>query len=228
MSKQQAFEVEANVRNDYGKGASRRLRREDKVPAIVYGAGEDSIALTLEHNKIAKALESEAFYSRILTLKTGENSERVILKAIQRHPYKAKVMHVDFQRVRADEKITMNVPLHFIGAEKSPGVKAGGLVSHIMSDVEISCFPDKLPEYIEIDLTTMELNDTKHMSDLVLPEGVEIEGLSPDSDQAIVSIHLPRAEEEIPIEAPVATEVPAIAQKSEAEIAAEKGKEEKK
>lgn len=221
MSKHRAFEVEAIIRSDKGKSVSRRLRREEKVPGIVYGGGEAAVSLTIEHNKISKALENEAFYSRILTLKTGDNSERVILKDVQRHPFKAKLLHIDFQRVKADEKLTMHVPIHFIGAEKSPGVKEGGLVSHIMSDVEITCLPDDLPEFIAIDLTEMMLNETKHMSDLKLPKGVEIVGLSTENDQAIVSIHMPREEEEIPVEAPVATEVPATAQKSEAEIAAE-------
>lgn len=232
MSKHSVFEVEASIRSDKGKGASRRLRREKKVPGIVYGGGEAAVSLTIEHNKMAKSLENEAFYSRILTLKTDDKSERVILKDIQRHPFKARLLHIDFQRVKADEKLTMNVPIHFIGAEKSPGVKEGGLVSHLMSDVEITCLPDDLPEFIAIDLTEMTLNETKHMSDLKLPKGVEIVGLSEENDQAIVSIHMPREEEEIPVEAPVAAEVPATAQKSEAEIAAEaaaskEGKKEK-
>lgn len=220
-TKSKAFEVEANIRNEQGASASRRLRREEKVPGIVYGGGQNPVALTMDHNKMSKALQNETFYSKILTLKIDDKSERVILKDVQRHPYKARLLHVDFLRVRADEKLTMNVPIHFVGGEKSPGVKAGGLISHIMSDVEITCLPDDLPEYLELDLSMMEVNDTKHFSDLKLPKGVEIVNFSPENDQAIASIHMPRAEEEIPTEAPVATEVPAIAQKSEAELAAE-------
>lgn len=221
MAKSKSFEVEASIRNEHGKNVSRRLRREEKVPGIVYGGGEAPIALTMEHNKMAKALENEAFYSHILTLKTNGNSERVILKDVQRHPYKLRLLHIDFQRVKADEKLNMHVPIHFIGGEKCPGAKEGGLISHIMSDVEISCLPDNLPEFIEMDISQMGLNETKHMSDLKLPSGVEIVGLTEENDQAVVSIHMPREEEEIPTEAPVATEVPATAQKSEAELAAE-------
>lgn len=212
------FEVEAAVRSDIGRGASRRLRREESVPGIIYGGGKDSVALTLAHNKIAKSLENDAFYSHILTLKTGEETEKVILKDVQRHPFKPKILHIDFQRVRADEKIHMHVPIHFIGEDQAPGVKeGGGVISHIMSDVEVACFPDKLPEHIEVDVSTMQLNDTWHLSDLKLPEGVEIVALLHGNDKSIISIHIPRVEEEevIPTEAPVATEVPAIAQKSD-------------
>lgn len=227
-SKKAKFEVEASVRHDKGKGASRRLRREEKVPAIVYGGGAAAVSLTLEHNKIAKSLENEAFYSHILLLKTGSDSERVILKDVQRHAYKPRVMHVDFQRVRADEKLHMHIPLHFHGGENAPGVKdAGGVVSHIMSDVEISCLPDDLPEFIEVDVSGMELNQIIHLSELKLPKGVEIVALTHGDDKPVVSVHIPRVEEpeEIPTEAPVApSEVPAIEQSAEPE---EGGKEEK-
>lgn len=209
------FEVEAEIRNDLGKGASRRLRRQEKVPAIVYGAGKEAQALALDHRKITKALENEAFYSHILTLKNGTDSERVILKDLQRHPFKPRILHVDFLRVRADEKLTMNVPLHFVGGEKAPGAKAGGTISHLLTDVEIACFPDDLPEFLEVDISTMALNDVLHLSDLKLPKGVEITGLTPETDQAVVSIYLPRVEEETPSEAPVSAEVPATAQKTE-------------
>ncbi len=217
MASKQKFEVEANVRHVKGKGASRRLRREEKVPGVVYGGGKDAISLTLEHSKISKALSNEAFYSHILVLKTGTESEKVILKDVQRHPYKPRIAHVDFQRVRADVKLTMNVPLHFVGGDKAPGVKEGGLISHIVSDVEISCFPDDLPENIELDISNMALNQILHLSDITLPKGVELVALTHGDDKGIVSIHLPRAEEEIPTEAPVASEVPAIEQKGEEE-----------
>ncbi|VVC76700.1 50S ribosomal protein L25 [Aquicella siphonis] len=218
-SKKQKFEIEATVRHDMGKGASRRLRREQKVPGVIYGGGKAPVALTFEHKHVAKSLENEAFYSHILTLKTGSESERVILKDVQRHPYKPRVTHVDFQRVRADEKLHMHIPLHFVGADKAPGVKdAGGLVSHIMSDVEIACLPDDLPEFIEVDISEMQLNQILHLSDIKLPKGVEIVALSHDDDKPVVSVHMPRVEEEPVVEeteAPAPSEVPAIAQKGE-------------
>ncbi|HEX4045827.1 MAG TPA: 50S ribosomal protein L25/general stress protein Ctc [Gammaproteobacteria bacterium] len=235
MSAKNLFEIEASVRPvaEIGKGASRRLRCKEKVPAIVYGGGKTNIAITLEHKHIAKSLENEAFYSRILTLKTnGNESERVVLKDVQRHPYKARVLHVDFQRVRSDEKLHMHIPLHFRNGELAPGVKdAGGLMSHIMSDVEISCFPDDLPEFLEIDVSEMQLNQILHLSDIKLPKGVEIVSLAHGQDKPIVSVHMPRIEEEPVVEetaAPEASEVPAIAQKSDNEEAADtEGKDKK-
>src|SRR5579885_3223848 len=221
MASKQKFEIEAAVRHDMGKGASRRLRREEKVPGVVYGGGKAPVALTFEHKHVAKSLENEAFYSHILILKTGTESERVILKDVQRHPFKPRIMHVDFQRVRADEKLHMHIPLHFTGADKAPGVKdAGGMVSHIMSDVEVSCLPDNLPEFLEIDLSEMQLNQILHLSDIKLPAGVEIVALVHGDDKPVVSVHMPRVEEE-PVaeetEAPADSEVPAIAQKGEGE-----------
>ena len=229
MSKQK-FEVEAIVRHDIGKGASRRLRHAEKVPGVVYGGGKPAVSLTIEHNKMAKSLENESFYSRILNLKTGTESERVILKDVQRHPFKPRILHVDFQRVRSDEKIHMHIPLHFMGGEKAPGVKdAGGIVSHIMSDVEISCFPDDLPEFISVDISAMELNQILHLSDLQLSKGVEIVSLTHGDDKPIVSVHIPRVEAEPePTEAPIAaSEVPAMEQKAENEQPEASSKEKK-
>lgn len=236
MSSKVKFEIDAVVRHDMGKGASRRLRREDKVPGVIYGGGKAPVSLTFEHKTVAKSLESEAFYSHILTLKTGSEAERVILKDVQRHPYKARVLHVDFQRVKADEKLHMHIPLHFVGAEEAPGVKEGGLVSHIMSDVEVSCLPDNLPEYIEVDVSAMQLNDIIHLSNLKVPNGVELVALTHEDDKAVVSVHLPRIEEEPVVEAAEeavdAADVPAIEQKAEAGEGEEakdagKGKEDK-
>jgi large subunit ribosomal protein L25 len=230
MASKQKFEVEATVRHDQGKGASRRLRREEKVPGVVYGGGKAPVSLTIEHNKILKSLSAEAFYSHILSLKTGSDSERVILKDVQRHPFKPRILHVDFQRVRSDEKLHMHVPLHFTGADEAPGVKeGGGVVSHIMSDVEISCFPDDLPEYIEVNVAGMQLNDILHLSDIKLPKGVEIVALTHDDNKPVVSVHIPRIIEE---PEPVATEevsaadVPASEQTAEAPAA--EGEEDKK
>lgn len=225
MASKQKFVLEASVRHDMGKGASRRLRREEKVPGVIYGGGKAPVSLTIEHKLIAKSLENEAFYSHILNLKTGSESERAILKAVQRHPYKPRIIHVDFQRVRSDEKLHMNIPLHFTGAEDAPGVKeAGGLVSHIMSDVEVSCFPDDLPESLALDISAMQLNDILHLSDIKLPKGVEIVALAHGDDKPVVSIHMPRIEEE-PVaeetEAPAPSEVPASAQKGDEESTGE-------
>lgn len=235
MASTQKFEIEATVRNVLGKGASRRLRRQEKVPGVVYGGGKEAVSLTFEHKNIAKALKNEAFYSHIITLKADSAAERVILKDVQRHPFKALIKHIDFQRIRADEKIHMHVPLHFIGAENAPGVKEGGVVSHIVSDLEISCLPDNLPEYLELDISGMELNKILHISDIKLPKGVESVALAHDNDKPVVSIHMPRIEAE-PVEEEAVevapSEVPAMSQKSDAEIAAEEaakeGKKEKK
>lgn len=232
MSAGTSLEVNATVRHDKGKGASRRLRRQEQVPGIVYGGGKEPVSLTLEHKEIVKSLQQESFYSSILTLKSGKKREKVILKALQRHPFKPRIMHVDFQRVRMNEKIHMHVPLHFIGDNVAPGVKEeGGVISHVMSDIEVSCLPDALPEFIEVDVSAMKLNDILHLSDLKVPEGVEIIALSHDDDKSVVSIHLPRVEEEPEPEESAeaeAGEVPASEQKAEGEeAAADKGENKK-
>jgi len=217
------FELDASLREDLGRGASRRLRQADKIPAILYGAGQDAVALTLDHNKTMQALSHEAFYSHILTLNIGKNKEKVILKALQRHPARPKITHIDFLRVRADQKLQMKVPLHFKGEEASPGFKTGGIFSHIMSDVEVSCLPGSLPEFIEVDVSNLALNETLHLSQLVLPKGVELVALQQeDHDLPVASVHIPRVVEE-PTEAPVATEVP-----SEQGGVVEEGKSESK
>lgn len=196
------FELEAEIRKDLGKGASRRLRRADKVPAIVYGAGEPAVSLLLDHKKANIALAHEAFYSRILTLKIGKKSEKVVLKDLQRHPAKPRLVHIDFLRVRADQKLDMNVPLHFIGEEDAPGLKEGGVFSHLISDVEISVLPADLPEYIEVDVSAMTLNQTLHLSDLKLPKGVELVAFAhgvEDHDLPMVNLSIPRLIEEAPV-----------------------------
>lgn len=211
------FELEAEVRHDVGKGASRRLRHADSIPAIVYGAGKEPLSLTLNHEKISLALAHEAFYSHILTLKVGKNHEKVILKDIQRHPSKPRIQHIDFLRIKADQKLKMNVPLHFVGEEKAPGIKKGGIFTHSITDLEISCLPDHLPEFIEVDVSTLELDQALHLSELKLPKGVEIVALShgvEGHDQAVISLHIPRIIEE-PIEIAAAEEVSAEAEKSE-------------
>ncbi len=190
-----SFELQAEVRHDAGKGASRRLRREGKVPAILYGAGEAPLMLALNHNPVMHSLENEAFYSHILNVNFGGKAVRAVLKDLQRHPYKPVILHLDLQRVSEREKLRMTVPLHFLGEENAPSVKqSGGVVSHLISEVEVSCLPKDLPEYIEIDVSTLGLNETLHLSDLKLPAGVELIALTHGSEHnlPVVSIHLPR------------------------------------
>ena len=200
-----SFELTADVRSDLGKGASRRLRHTNKVPAVLYGAHKEPTYLLLNHDDVVKRLEHESFYSHILTLKVNGKSERAVLKDLQRHPSKPRVMHMDFQRVSETEKLRMHVPLHFINAETAPGVKqSGGIVSHVLIDVEIVCLPKDLPEFIEVDLAHLELGHAVHLSDLKLPAGVQLTALMHDDDQPVASIHLPRAAIEESVAAPVA------------------------
>jgi len=189
----QEFDLIAEIREDQGKGASRRLRRNGKVPAIIYGAGRPPRQLAFDHNRVIQQLENESFYSSILNIKVGEKSQAAIVKDIQRHPAKPFIMHMDFQRIVEDEKIKMNVPIHYLNGDESVGVKQdGGSVSQLVNDVEISCLPRDLPEYFEIDLANLALNEMLHMSDIKLPEGVEIPELvnDPDNDPPIVSIQV--------------------------------------
>jgi len=191
-----SFELNVELREDLGKGASRRLRRlDDKIPGIVYGGGKKPQPISIRHSEIIKHLEDEAFYSHILTLTAGKKTEKVILKDLQRHPFKPKVTHADFMRVKAGEKFTTSVPLHFLNEKTCPGVKAGGVVSHTYTSVEISCLPKNLPEYLEVDLADLEMDQVVHLSDIKLPKGVEIVELSHggDHDQAIVTIHKSRS-----------------------------------
>lgn len=191
-----SFELTAEFRAAQGKGASRRLRRSGKVPAILYGGHMEARPLALDHQKLLLALESERFYSSILAIKIDGQTQPAILKDLQRHPAKNQVLHVDLQRVLDDEKIRMTIPLHFKGASVAPGVKSeGGVVSHLLNDVEVSCLPKDLPEYLEVDMSNMHINEIKRLSDITLPPGVEIVLLAHGRDEAVVSIHHPRAEE---------------------------------
>lgn len=201
------FDLIAEYREDMGKGASRRLRRKGLVPAIIYGAGRPPRALAFDHNKVIKQLESESFYSSVLNIKVGDKSQAAILKDLQRHPAKRQILHMDFQRIVEDEAIRMNVPIHFLGEDVAPGVKlGGGKVSHLMTDVEVTCLPKDLPEFLEVDVSALELDTMLHLSDIKLPSGVEIPELAqgPEHDQAIVAIHVIKAapvEEAAPEEA---------------------------
>ena len=185
------FSIDAQPRSDMGKGASRRLRHAGLVPGIIYGAHRDPEMVSLVHSDLLLHLENEAFYSHILTVNVEDRAEEVILKDVQRHPAKPFVQHVDFQRVSAKEKIKTHVPIHFIAEDKAPGVKMGGMVSHHVADVEVSCLPKDLPEFIAVDMSAMELGDTVTLSGLVLPEGVEIPVLAQgdEYDIPVVSIH---------------------------------------
>lgn len=188
------FTLTATKRSGVGRGASRRLRYADQVPAIVYGAGKEPQNITINHRSLVRALENEAFYSHILTLELDGKTEKVVLKDIQRHPYRPSIMHIDLQRVSADEKLTMLIPLHFMGADVAPGVKQdGGVVSHLLSEVEVRCLPADLPEYIEVDIAQLKLNETIHLSGLKLPKGVEIVALAHGEDKPVVTIYIPRA-----------------------------------
>ncbi len=201
------FDLIAEYREDMGKGASRRLRREGLVPAIIYGAGRPPRTLAFDHNKVLKQLESESFYSSVLNIKVGEKSQAAILKDLQRHPSKRQILHMDLQRIVEDEEIRMNVPIHYLNEDIAHGVKlGGGKVSHLMSDVEVVCLPKNLPEYLEVDIEHLELDQMLHLSDIKLPEGVMIPELAqgPEHDHGIVSIHVIKArpieEEEVAVE----------------------------
>jgi large subunit ribosomal protein L25 len=183
------FNLIAEMRDDRGKGASRRLRRQGKVPAIIYGAGREPRALMFDHNKVLRELENASFYSSILTIKVGDESRAAIVKDIQRHPAKKQILHIDFQRIVEDEKIRMQIPIHFLGEEDAIGVKiGGGSVSRLMTELEVSCLPKDLPEFLEVDISELELDQMLHVSNISLPKGVEISEIVLEQDQAIVSI----------------------------------------
>ena len=192
------FELVAEARTDVGKGASRRLRRDGKLPGIVYGTDKEVSMITLEHSKVMHNLENEAFYSHILTLKIGkEAKEKVVLKDLQRHPYKSSLLHIDLQRINDKEALTMRIPLHYVNEEKCAGVKEGGVVSHLVTELDIVCLPKDLPEYLEVDMLEVNLNETVLLSDLKLPEGVQFYSLlhGGDDAQPIATVHLPKAVE---------------------------------
>lgn len=183
------FNLIAEMRDDQGKGASRRLRRQGKVPAVIYGAGRDPRNLMFDHNKVLHQLEDPSFYSSILNIKVGEKSRAAIVKDIQRHPSKKQIIHIDLQRIVEDEQIKMQIPIHYLGEEDAVGVKiGGGTVTKLMTELEISCLPKDLPEFLEVDISDLELDQMLNVSDISLPEGVEISDIMKEQDQAIVSI----------------------------------------
>jgi len=222
MSKQH-FNVAARSRSEQGKGASRRLRRcENLVPGIVYGGESAPAMIAVDHNHLNKLLENEAFYSHILTLELDGKAEQVVLKDLQRHPFKPRLMHIDFLRITGKEKIQMHVPLHFKGEEGCPGVKIDkGIVTHMVTELVVRCLPKDLPEFIEVDLSQLNVGESVHISDLKLPSGVESVELMHGNDLALANVHIPRAvvEEETVIPA---AEVPVEAKGKEATESTEK------
>ncbi len=189
------YDIDATLRAEAGKGASRRLRSSGLVPGIVYGGHKDPSLIVVNHNDLVRRLEHEAFYSHVLTLKVEGKSESVVLKDLQRHPAKPFVTHVDFLRISAEETIRMQVPLHFINEDTCPGVKMGGTASHNMNEIEIICLPKDLPEFLTVDMTGLEIGQTIHINELVMPEGVElVHTLDPMAP--VVSVQGARSEEE--------------------------------
>ena len=196
------FTLDAEIRTDLGKGASRRLRHAGKVPAVLYGADKEAVSLTLNHNKLFQAQGFEAFYSHVLTLNIGKEKVEVLVKDMQRHAFRPIVMHLDFLRVDANKVLHTHIPLHFINEDKADSIKLnGGHAEHHMIDVEVSCLPADLPEFIEVDLENVELGQTLHLTDLILPKGVSLLELNKGEthDLAVVTVKLakgPKAEDE--------------------------------
>ncbi len=223
----ETIELYAELRSDTGKGASRRLRRlADQVPAIIYGGDKDPVNLSFSHNKVIKALEHESFYSSILSIDVAGKKEKAVLKAMQRHPARPRIQHMDLLRINENEPIIMHVPVHFIGEEDAPGVKDdGGVFSKNIADLEIKCLPKDLPEYIEVDISHLELDHALHLSDVKLPHGVALLVDIEDEDHnlPIASIHLPRKAIE---EEAVATEEAAAGEEAAAEGTEEEKTEE--
>ncbi|WP_441003550.1 50S ribosomal protein L25/general stress protein Ctc [Pseudocolwellia agarivorans] len=184
--------LDAEVRTDLGKGASRRLRHANKVPAILYGEGKDPISLTLEHKNVFRAQQEEAFYTQVITLNIAGKPVECLIKDMQRHPFKQVVMHLDFLRIDATHAVQTNAPIHFVNEEAA--VKKGGVISHLVNEIAVTCLPADLPEFIEVDLSTLEVGDTLHLSDIVLPKGVTSDELAKGEshDQAVASLNAPK------------------------------------
>lgn len=227
-----AIEVVAQSRKEQGTGASRRLRRTGMVPGILYGGKKPAVTIELEHKALYHQLRNERFHASILTLALDGAKEQVLLRAVNMHPFKLEVQHIDFQRVSADEKVHMKVPLHFVDAEKSPAIKEqGGLITHVLSEIDIRCLPADLPEFIQVDLSQLAVGHSIHARDLQLPKGVEV-AMKGTENPTVASAQIPKAaiaeEEEAaaaaaatgvegaaPAEAvPAAADVPTVKQKA--------------
>jgi len=218
------IEVNAMSRSLQGTGASRRLRRTGKVPGIVYGGEQPAQNIELDHNSLFHQLKQEAFHASILSMNLGGKSDRVLLRDVQMHPWKQQVLHVDFQRVSANKKIHMEVPLHFINADIAPGVKTGaGIVSHVMNEIDVTCLPDDLPEFVEVDLQHLELGHSVHLADMTLPKGVESTQLVRGDNAVVATVQIPRALVEVEPEAAPAAEAAAVEGAPAADAAAAPG-----
>jgi large subunit ribosomal protein L25 len=226
------FEITAHKRETQGTGASRRLRRRGRVPGIVYGGEDGAVTIELDHKDLFQSLRNEKFHASILTLDLAGAKQQVLLRAVNMHPFKLQVQHVDFQRVSKDKKIHMKVPLHFANAEKSPGVKEqGGIASHVLNELDIVCFPDDLPEFIEVDLSNLTVGHSLHVRDIALPKGVEL-ALHKSENPVLATVVIPAlvTEEEEAAQAAAAvapSEIPTTEQAEpakEGEVAAESDK----
>ena len=190
------FELTARVRARSGTGLVRRLRREGDVPAVLYGGGGENVSIAINHDVLFHSLEKEEFHSAIIVINTDGKKEEAILRDVQRHPHKVNILHADFQRVDNKRVLTMSLPIHFLGEDVCVGVKAGGILSHLMNEVEVSCLPKNLPESIELDVTELDLNESLHLSDIKLPDGVNLTALMHDDpsehDHAVVSVSPPK------------------------------------
>jgi len=224
-----AIEVTATPRGVQGRGASRRLRHGGRVPGVLYGAGKDAQNIELDHNELVQHLKQESFHASILSLTVDGEKQQVLLRDLQMHPWRAQVLHIDFQRVARDRKIHMKVPLHFMNQEIAPGVKTGGgAVNHVLSDIDVSCLPDDLPKYIEVDLSNLQLGHSIHLSELNMPKGVESTQLRGGDDAVVVTIVMPRVEVEPEVEAAAAEAAAAAAVAAAPAAGAEKEGEKKK
>jgi len=215
------YSLNAVERTDKGTKASRRLRRHGWVPANVYGAGKDPHMVAVGENELLHLMEEEGFFSSLVSIEGLNERQDVLVRGVQMHPYKPKAIHVDFQRVKADQKLTLNVPLHLTGDDTAPGVREGGTVSHLVHEVEITCLPKNIPEYLEVDVSGLEIGDTLHLSDIPAPAGVEI-SFDEETDQPVVTVVGMQAEPE----AAVAEEAGEAEAAAEAEEAAEGGEAE--
>lgn len=188
------FQLNASERQETGKGAVRRMRHNNIIPGVVYGAGKAPVSISMNHDEANKMFQNEAAYSHILDLQIDGKKESVVLKSLQRHVYKPILMHIDFLRIKAKEALTMRVPLHFTHEDTAPGIKEGGLLSKQMNDIEIKCLPADLPEFIELSLENMAMDQTLHLSDIKMPKGVTLAtDITEDNDQAVCAIHAPKA-----------------------------------
>ncbi len=208
------IEINATSRKAQGTGASRRLRKTGRVPGIIYGNGEPAL-IEIDHNNLYYSLRNEAFHASILTLDLDSKKEQVLLRDFQMHPFRQQVLHIDFQRVDANKRIHMKMPLHFINADIAPGVKlGGGIINHVLNELDISCLPNDLPEFIEVDLAGLDLGHSIHVSDIKLPKSVQIAGHHHSGD-AVATVQVPRGAVEAAAETAVAEEAVAAAPAAE-------------